>query len=236
MTDVLAVRRLEAGYGKLPVIHDVNFELGDREIVTLIGANGAGKSTTMAAISGLIRSAPETIILGGEDVSALPADRRCRQGIALTPEGRRIFAQLTVAENLFLGGAMLGRQPFEQRLEQQLDLFPILRERLRQKAGSLSGGEQQMLAIARSLMSAPRVLLLDEPSLGLAPKIVDDLFHLVAGLRANGLSILLVEQNVALALEIADRVLLMAGGRIVHSGPAFEFTTTDVVRQTYLGA
>lgn len=235
MSDILAVTDLSAGYGEAPVIHDVSFRVAEREIVTLVGANGAGKSTTMAAICGLLRSAPGSIVFRGEDASTWPAERRCRAGISLTPEGRRVFAELTVAENLALGGAMLDRLRFDRQLERQLELFPILQSRYRQKAGSLSGGEQQMLAIARSLMSAPRLLLLDEPSLGLAPRIVDELFGMIESLRQAGLSILLVEQNVALAVEIADRALLMTSGRIVHSGPASTFATSDVARQVYFG-
>ena len=195
MTVMLSVQGLKVSYGEIEVLHGIDLQVGTGEIVALVGANGAGKSTTLAAICGLVPATAGRVMYGELDVSGWPPERLSRCGMALTPEGRRVFANLTVAENLRLGGAMhLGRRAGE-RQEELLDLFPVLRSRLAQKAGNLSGGEQQMLAIARSLMSKPKLLLLDEPSLGLSPQMIDTVFDLIASLSNSGLTILLVEQN-----------------------------------------
>lgn len=233
---MLRAEALTVRYGEIEAVHGVELIVGEREIVALIGANGAGKSTTLGALCGLLPIAGGTVTFAGADVTGWSADKMSRHGMALTPEGRRVFAQLTVAENLMLGGAAhAGRAERARRQSELLELFPILRTRLQQKAGNLSGGEQQMLAIARSLMSRPKLLLLDEPSLGLAPQMIDKVFDLIGALRQAGLSILLVEQNVELALEIADRASVLRGGSIVLSGDARELASSDLVRQAYLG-
>ncbi len=233
---MLQVEGLKVRYGQIEAVKGLDFTVADGEIVTLLGANGAGKTSTLAAIAGLapaagvIRFQDRNLIgLRPEDISKL--------GIALTPEGRRVFPSLTVAENLLLGGAMHhDGSGLAAAREEMLALFPILRERYHQRSGLLSGGEQQMLAIARSLMSKPRLLLLDEPSLGLAPKIVDDVFRLIAGLRGKGITILLVEQNAVRALDIADRGYVLVNGRITLKGKGSELAQSDEVRAAYLAA
>jgi branched-chain amino acid transport system ATP-binding protein len=236
MTVMLSVQGLKVSYGEIEVIHGIDLHIRAGEIVALVGANGAGKSTTLAALCGLVPACAGRVVYAGRDITGWPPERISCCGMALTPEGRRVFANLTVAENLRLGGAMhLGRRAGE-RQEELLDLFPVLRSRFNQKAGNLSGGEQQMLAIARSLMSKPKLLLLDEPSLGLSPQMIDKVFDLIAGLSKNGLTILLVEQNVALALEIAGSAIVLANGAVALSGPANELATSALVRQAYLGA
>jgi branched-chain amino acid transport system ATP-binding protein len=233
---MLRAEGIKVRYGEIEAIHGVDLNVGEREVVALIGANGAGKSTTLNALCGLLPTTAGKITFQGTDVTGWSADKISRNGMALTPEGRRVFGQLTVAENLMLGGAAhAGRVERVQRQDELLELFPVLRSRLTQKAGNMSGGEQQMLAIARSLMSRPKLLLLDEPSLGLAPQMVDKVFDLIVALRKAGLSILLVEQNVGLALEIADRASVLRGGNIALSGSAEELASSDLVRQAYLG-
>ena len=228
---LLRVRGLEARYGPIAAVRGIDLDVHDGEIVALLGANGAGKTSTLAAIVGLHPAQSGEIRFGGEDVSRLPPERIVRKGISLTPEGRRLFATLTVAENLALGG---GTRNGDAR-ERLLELFPVLRERLHAPAGSLSGGEQQQLAIARSLMSRPRLLLLDEPTLGLAPKLVAAVFELVARLRAEeGVSILLVEQNVHRALDLCDRAYVMRVGRIEVTGTPAELRRAGV-EAAYLG-
>jgi branched-chain amino acid transport system ATP-binding protein len=226
---LLRVRGLEARYGPIAAVRGVDLDVRRGEIVALLGANGAGKTSTLAAIVGLVPARRGTVELEGEDVSRLPPEKIVRRGIALTPEGRRLFATLTVAENLALGGADAGTRG---RL---LELFPVLRERFGQPAGSLSGGEQQQLAIARSLMSQPRVLLLDEPTLGLAPKLIASVFELILRLRdEDGVSILVVEQNVHRALDVCDRAYVMRTGTIEAAGTPAELRGAGVER-AYLG-
>jgi len=234
---VLKVEALRIRYGEVEAVRCVDLAVGSGEIIALVGANGAGKSSTLSAIAGLVRPAAGTVTFDGSDITGLAAEVIARRGVSLVPEGRRIFASLTVADNLRLGGAVhLTAAEARVREEEMLDLFPILRRYHRNKGGNLSGGEQQMLAIARALMAKPRLLLLDEPSLGLAPQMIDTVFDLIADLRRNGLTILLVEQNVALALEIADRATVLANGEVVLAGTAKELATSDLVRQAYLGA
>lgn len=236
MSVMLSVQGLKVSYGEIEVLHGIDLQVSTGEIVALVGANGAGKSTTLGAICGLVPATAGRVVYGELDVSGWPPEKLSRCGMALTPEGRRVFANLTVAENLRLGGAMhLGRRA-AGRQEELLDLFPVLRSRLAQKAGNLSGGEQQMLAIARSLMSKPKLLLLDEPSLGLSPQMIDTVFDLIASLSNSGLTILLVEQNVALALEIATSAIVLANGAVALAGPANELGASALVRQAYLGA
>lgn len=236
MTPMLEVEGLAVSYGAVRALHGLSMQVAKGEVVALLGPNGAGKSSTLAALMGLVPAAAGSIAFEGQPIQGLPPERIVRQGMTLTPEGRRVFARLSVAENLALGGSIrrdgAGKR---QALAEVYELFPVLAERQRQLAGSLSGGEQQQLAIARSLMSAPRLLLLDEPSLGLAPQVVDRIFELVATLRARGLTILLVEQNVDLSLEVADRGYVLVSGELALSGTAAELAASDAVQRAYLG-
>jgi branched-chain amino acid transport system ATP-binding protein len=234
----LEVRGLTARYGPVVAVRDVSLRVGEGEIVALLGANGAGKTTTLMSIVGLHRARTGTIELDGEEIGRLPPERVVRRGVGLAPEGRRIFARLTVAENLRLGAAAAGRgrSRDDGRRERLLELFPALRERLRMPAASLSGGEQQQLAIARALMPGPRLLLLDEPTLGLAPKLVWLVFDLVVRLRdEEGVTILLVEQNVHQALRVCDRAYLMRVGGIEAEGTPEELRRDRRVQAAYLG-
>jgi branched-chain amino acid transport system ATP-binding protein len=230
----LEVHGLTARYGAVTAVRDVTLEVGAGEIVALLGANGAGKSTTLACIAGLHRSRTGRIRFDGDDISRLSPERVLRRGISLTPEGRRLFSKLTVQENLRLGGAARGRSdPSKAELFQ---LFPILRERLHQPAAQLSGGEQQQLAIARSLMSEPRLLLLDEPTLGLAPLLVRLVIDLIRRLRdEQGLSVLLVDQNVHHALDLCDRAYILRTGEIAAAGLPEELRRSREVQAAYLG-
>ncbi|TIO08404.1 ABC transporter ATP-binding protein [Mesorhizobium sp.] len=234
---MLSVEALKIRYGEVEAVRRVDLAVDSGEIIALVGANGAGKSSTLGAIAGLVPAVSGKVVFDGVDITGLAPEAIARKGVSLVPEGRRIFAGLTVADNLRLGGAVhLSASEARAREEEMLELFPILRRYHRVKGGNLSGGEQQMLAIARALMGKPRMVLLDEPSLGLAPQLIDTVFDLIAELRRNGLTILLVEQNVALALEIADRAIVLANGEVVLSGTAKELATSDLVRQAYLGA
>jgi branched-chain amino acid transport system ATP-binding protein len=232
---LLEVRGLTARYGAVTAVRDVSLTVGAGEIVALLGANGAGKSTTLACIAGLHRSRQGQIRFDGRDISRLSPERVLRRGISLTPEGRRLFASLTVEENLMLGGASRGRRERNDHGE-LLSLFPILRERLKLPAALLSGGEQQQLAIARSLMSKPRLLLLDEPTLGLAPLLVRLVLDLIRRLRdGQGLSVLLVDQNVHHALELCDRAYILRTGEVAAAGLPDELRRSREVQAAYLG-
>ena len=234
---LLDVSGLTVSYGAVEAVRGIDLSVRKGEIVTLLGANGAGKSSTLNALVGLAPRRAQRLAFAGQAIAQLPPELIVRRGMTLVPEGRRIFPTLTVAEHLLLGGAKhAARGSLAETEANMLALFPILKERLHQKAGSLSGGEQQMLAIARALMSSPDLLLLDEPSLGLAPQVVDRIFALIADLRAQGLTILLVEQNVALALEIADRGYVLVNGRIEIAGSAAELVASAEIRDAYLGA
>lgn len=234
---MLTVEALGIRYGEVEAVRRVDLAVAGGEIIALVGANGAGKSSTLGAIAGLVPAVGGKVVLNGADITGKAPEAIARLGVALVPEGRRIFASLSVAENLRLGGAVhLSAPEARSREEEMLDLFPILRRYHQIKGGNLSGGEQQMLAIARALMSKPKLILLDEPSLGLAPQMIDTVFDLIAELRRNGLTVLLVEQNVALALEIADRATVLANGEVALSGTARELASSDLVRQAYLGA
>lgn len=231
---MLDVSALKVKYGEVAAVKCINLSVPQGTIVVLLGANGAGKSSTLNAISGLVPS-QGAITFEGQSLSNQPAEAVVCRGVSLTPEGRRVFPSLTVAENLHLGGAAHAKgDVLRQRIETELDRFPILRERFNQKAGLLSGGEQQMLAIARSLMSAPRLLLLDEPSLGLAPQMVDKVFDLIQDLKTKGLTVLLVEQNAERALEIADHGYVLQSGEIALAGTGAELSSSDLVKQAYL--
>ena len=235
---MLEVVDLEVRYGPIQAVKGVSLAVEDAEMVALLGANGAGKSSTLLAIAGALDHASGTIRLEGEDVSHFSPERLVRRGLAMVPETRDVFPDLTVLENLTLGAFTLRRDSaaVEESRERMLDMFPILAERASQAAGTLSGGEQQMLVIARAMMSRPRILLLDEPSLGLAPIIVDRIFEMIVRLRETGLTILLVEQNAGKALEVADRAHVMRLGRVAASGTASEIADAYDLKALYLGA
>ena len=235
---MLEVVDLEVRYGPIRAVKGVSLAVQDAEMVALLGANGAGKSSALLAIAGALGHASGTIMLGGEDVSHLTPERLVRKGLAMVPETRDVFPDLTVLENLTLGAFTQRRhkRAVAESRERMLALFPILAERAGQAAGTLSGGEQQMLVIARAMMSRPRILLLDEPSLGLAPTIVDRIFEMIVRLRETGLTILLVEQNAGKALEVADRAYVMRSGRVAASGSASEIAGAYDLKALYLGA
>ena len=233
----LELTHVEAFYGKIRALKGIDLNVEQGEIVTLIGANGAGKSTTLKAISGLMKLGPEAkITFDGEDITHLPPHEIAARGIAHVPEGRGIFAENTVLENLRMG-AYLSRNKArtQELLETSLDLFPRLRERLRQQAGTLSGGEQQMLTMARGLMMEPKLMLLDEPSMGLAPVIVEQIFEIIADLHRRGITILLVEQNARMALQIAQRGYVIQTGRIALTDASERLQNDPVVQGLYLG-
>jgi len=232
---LLELKSVSVGYGHNSVLHNVDLTLERGEIVTLLGANGAGKSTLVKAISGLLRTETGNIVLDGEPIEALPAAERLRRGIAHIPEGRQIFAGMTVAENLELGAYASSEVDHAERLEFVWTLFPILRERMKDIAGNFSGGQQQMLAIARGLMSKPKILLLDEPSLGVAPLLVTEIFRLIVRLRAQGITILLAEQNARQALSIADRGYVFENGKITLAGPSVDLLNSPDIAERYLG-
>ena len=232
---LLALEGVTACHGNIAVLHDIEIAVPKGEIVTLIGANGAGKSTLMMTIFGNPRARQGRILFNGQDITQLPTHQIARLGIAQAPEGRRIFSRMTVAENLRLGAEFAGHSDFNRELEHVAAIFPRLKERLSQRGGTLSGGEQQMLAIARALMSRPKLLLLDEPSLGLAPLIVKQIFRVIADLNAReGLTVFLVEQNAFHALRLAHRAYVMVNGAITRSGPGRELLASPEVRAAYL--
>lgn len=238
---MLQVVNLTAGYGKVRVLHGITFGVDQGTLVTLIGANGAGKTTTLRALSGMIRPESGSIRLGRHEVSTLPSHKITRLGVAHAPEGRRVFSTLSVADNLVLGAytrltRRRARGDVKADLDRMYDLFPKLAERREQIAGTLSGGEQQMLAIARALMLNPSVLLLDEPSMGLAPRLVKEVFATIARLKSAQITMLLVEQFAAAALEIADFAYVLENGRITASGPSAQMTSDPAVRAAYLGS
>jgi branched-chain amino acid transport system ATP-binding protein len=233
---LLALDRVSGGYGPVTVLHEVSLRVSEGEMVCLLGANGAGKSTTVRTISGLLRPTAGTIRFLGDRLDGRPAHAVLKRGIAQCPEGRRIFPEMTVQENLEMGAYVRGRAGASpDELDRVFRHFPRLQERARQLGGTLSGGEQQMLAIARALMSNPRLLLLDEPSLGLAPTMVETVFRVIAEIRRQGVTVLMVEQNAALALRMADRAYVMESGRIALEGPARELLDNADVRRAYLG-
>jgi branched-chain amino acid transport system ATP-binding protein len=234
---MLRVDDLHAAYGDIGVLKGITLEILKGEIVCLLGANGAGKSTTLKVISGILRPSKGNVLFQGQQITRHSPNEIVRMGLSHVPEGRQIFSRLTVMQNLLLGGypRKSNKAETQELFDFIYNLFPILKERLKQKAGTLSGGEQQMLAIARSLMSRPRLLLLDEPSLGLAPMIVKEIFRVIKDLRSSGISILLVEQNVIGVLKIADRGYIMEIGKIATHGKAADMRGDDEVRRRYLG-
>ena len=234
---MLKVENLEVQYGAIRALRGISFEVNSGEIISLIGSNGAGKTTTMHAISNIINKKGGKVTFNGEDITSRSADEIVRAGLVQVPEGRRIFANLSVRENLDMGAYLRHDRPgIAADIEKVFVLFPRLKERLRQLSGTLSGGEQQMLAIGRALMSSPKLLLLDEPSMGLAPILVDEIFHIIRTINQAGTTVLLVEQNAFKALGIANRAYILETGEIVKTGTGKELLVDSAVRQAYLGA
>lgn len=235
MEQILKVDNMNVYYGAIHAIKGISFHVDQGEVVTLIGANGAGKSTTLQTISGLLRSRTGSIEFLGENISNVPSHKIVEKGLAQVPEGRRIFLQMSVQENLEMGAYTQNQSGVDADLENVYEQFPRLKERRKQIAGTLSGGEQQMLAIGRALMSHPKLLMLDEPSMGLAPILVEQIFDIIRKLHADGTTILLVEQNAQMALSVADRAYVMETGHITLSGTGAELAASDEVRKAYLG-
>ena len=234
---MLALDRVSVSYGRVEALHGISLEIRPGEIVALIGANGAGKSTTLRTISGVLRPTSGQVLFNGRNLAGMSPEKVAAAGIAHVPEGRRVFPGFTVGENLELAGLALGRpsEEIRQDVEAILEMFPRLRERYRQYAWSLSGGEQQMLVIGRGLVARPQLLMLDEPSLGLAPNLVDQVYDVIEEIRARGTTILLVEQNASMALAVADRGYVLELGDIALDGPAEELISSELVKQSYLG-
>ena len=232
---VLKVEDIHVYYGSIHAVKGVSFEVNEGEIVTLIGANGAGKSTILKTVSGLLHSRTGSITFLDHGIAGVPAHKIVYQGLAQVPEGRQVFLQMTVEENLEMGAYTRPNAEVDPGLEKVYDQFPRLKERRKQIAGTLSGGEQQMLAMGRALMSSPRLMMLDEPSMGLAPILVDQIFDIIRSLHKNGTTILLVEQNAQMALSVADRGYVLETGKIVTSGSGKELLSDESVKKAYLG-
>ena len=235
MSEILNVSQLRAGYGAVEVLRGVDLSVNAGETVALLGSNGAGKTTLNGVLSGLVKARSGHVNFEGQDITGWHARKVVQAGLIHVPEGRKVFPNLSVLENLSLGAFTRGRERRDVNLEKIFGIFPRLREREKQLAGTLSGGEQQMLAIGRGLMAEPQLLILDEPSLGLSPLLVEEMFTLIGQLKANGLAVLLVEQNVGQSLEIADRAYVMENGAIRFSGKPAELLASDTLRQAYLG-
>ena len=232
---MLSVNNINVYYGNIHAVKDVSFDVNDGEVVTLIGANGAGKSTILKTISGMLHSKTGSIEFMGHPISSTPAHKIVAQGLAHVPEGRRVFLRMTVEENLEMGGYVCPPGGIADDLASVYERFPRLKERRKQIAGTLSGGEQQMLAMGRALMSHPKLMMLDEPSMGLAPILVEQIFDIIRELHKAGTTILLVEQNASMALEVADRAYVLETGRITLSGTGAELAASDAVKDAYLG-
>lgn len=232
---MLSFDKVSTYYGKIQALHDVSVEVKKGEIVTLIGANGAGKSTLLMTLCGSPQAASGSIRYEGEELVGLPSSTIMRKSIAVVPEGRRVFSRLTVEENLAMGGFFTDKDDYQVQMDKVLELFPRLKEHYEQRAGTMSGGEQQMLAIGRALMSKPKLLLLDEPSLGLAPIIIQQIFEIIEQLRREGVTVFLVEQNANQALKLADRAYVLENGRIVMHDTGAALLTNPKVRDAYLG-
>ena len=232
---MLEVKNLTAGYGDIIAVRDASFSIDKGEILALAGANGAGKSSTLMALSGLVTQKSGSIIMDGEDISTMPIEKRISRGLAIVPEGRRIFPDLSVHENLMVGGHVVASDVMESSIKRVYDYFPRLGERKSQLAGSLSGGEQQMLAIGRALISHPKVLIIDELSLGLMPKIVDECYDVLETLKSNGISVLLVEQNIERAFKVADNVCVLEAGNMIWSGSAKDARKNKTLTESLMG-
>ena len=233
---MLTIKNLNVYYGAIHAVKDLNMEVGDGEIVTLIGSNGAGKSTTLHTISGLIKPKTGSILYKGEEIVGVPAHKLVGRGLVQVPEGRHVFAEMTVMENLDMGAYLrTDKDGIARDKEKVFEKFPRLKERISQSAGTLSGGEQQMLAMGRALMSRPQLLILDEPSMGLAPLLVREIFSIIKEINSEGTTVLLVEQNANMALSIADRAYVLETGRVVLSGTAAELAASEAVQKAYLG-
>ncbi|MFK8256375.1 high-affinity branched-chain amino acid ABC transporter ATP-binding protein LivF [Erwinia sp. AnSW2-5] len=232
---MLSLNNISAHYGKIQALHNVSLHINQGEIVTLIGANGAGKTTILGTLCGEPRATEGSITFDGKDITDWQTARIMREAIAIVPEGRRVFSRMTVDENLAMGGFFAERQQYQQRIKRVYELFPRLYERRVQRAGTMSGGEQQMLAIGRALMSQPRLLLLDEPSLGLAPIIIQQIFDTIEQLRQEGMTIFLVEQNANQALKLADRGYVLENGHVVLEDTGDALLANEAVRSAYLG-
>ena len=235
MGSILKVDNINVYYGSIHAIKGVSFEVNEGEIVTLIGANGAGKSTTLNTISGLLHSRTGSVSFMEENLAKVPAHKIVERGLALVPEGRRIFLQMTVQENLEMGAYTQGKSGIADDLEMVFEYFPRLKERRKQIGGTLSGGEQQMLAMGRAIMSHPKLLMLDEPSMGLSPLLVDQVFEIIKDINKDGTTILLVEQNAGKSLAISDRAYVLENGRIVLTGTGAELASSEMVQKAYLG-
>ena len=234
METLLKVEGINVYYGAIHAIKDISFQVNQGEIVTLIGANGAGKTTTLQTVSGLLRSKTGSILFDGQDINTVSTDKLVGRGLAQVPEGRRVFLQMSVEENLEMG-AYLHKKPTREELKDIFTRFPRLQERRDQVAGTLSGGEQQMLAMGRALISHPKLLMLDEPSMGLAPILVGQIFAIIRELHQSGTTILLVEQNAEMALQVADRAYVLESGKIALSGTGHELAESDSIKKAYLG-
>ncbi len=235
MSEILKVSDLHVYYGSIHAVKGVSFEVNKGEVVTLIGANGAGKSTVLNTVSGLLHPKTGSVVFEGKDLKGVPAHKIVERGLAQVPEGRHVFLQMTVEDNLEMGAYTQPNSTVDAGLADVYERFPRLKERRRQIAGTLSGGEQQMLAMGRALMSKPKLLMLDEPSMGLAPILVEQIFDIIRELHAAGTTILLVEQNAQAALSVADRAYVLETGRITLSGTGAELMASDAVRKAYLG-
>lgn len=235
---MLSVNQLVSAYGKVQVLHGIDLHVNEGEIVAIIGSNGAGKSTTIKSIMGELKPLSGSIAFQGESIQGCPISEIVKKGIAIVPEGRQIFPNLTVWENLLMGGYLnyfKNKKEVIERAEEMLELFPRLKERLKVKAGTVSGGEQQMVAVGRALMSRPKLLMLDEPTLGLAPNIVDNLFSIIADLNKKGLTVLVVEQKAYRALEISERTYAIETGKVIVEGKSIELLQDSYVKEVYLG-
>ena len=234
---MLEFEKVSVGYGELTVVHDVSFRVNAGEVVSFVGSNGAGKTTILRTVAGLLHPRQGAIRLNGQPIDRTPAYDIVRKRVAMVPEGRQLFGRLSVWDNLLMGAYTLAsKQEIEESLETALSMFPLLKERRQQRAETLSGGEQQQLAIARGLMSRPKLLLLDEPSLGIMPKLVAEIFETIHHIRDKGITVLLVEQNVFEALEVSDRAYVLQSGRIVLDGRGRDLLTSELVREAYLGS
>lgn len=233
---MLKVEHLQAGYGGMPVVHDVSFEVKEGQVVGLIGSNGAGKTTALKAVTGIAKPLGGTITYDGKVISGMKANDVVKLGIVMVPEGRHLFGKMSVRDNILMGAYLIqAKERKEKRLQEVYEMFPRVKERLNQQAGTLSGGEQQMVAIARGLMAEPKLLILDEPSLGLSPKLVGEIFEFIKRIRSLGITVIIVEQNVNETLEISDYAYVIQNGETIFEGTGQEMLTNEEVKKAYLG-